>query len=246
MGTALLKLTKAQKLGGRGRGRLTKDKAIRLQHYYRYAITADDGRDIDSMRNRIWATLFHCMSTDEEPHHTRCPQGVDSWCFHQRALARDADPPSHLEHIKHALDHDVAEAMVPVYKHMSDPNLLKRLQKGQTQNNNECLHSVIWSRCTKTVFEGHQKLHGAVASAVGGFNEGATHLTKVMDLLGIESNEMTQAFIESRDRARIAKSEEARKGSRKVLRKQKAEDRKRQRARAEEEEGPAYEAGGYE
>ena len=182
------------------------------------------------------------MSTDKEPHHTGCPQGVHYWCFHQRALARDADPLSHLEHIKHALDHDVAEALVPVYKHMSDPNLLKRLQKGQTQNNNECLHSVIWSRCTKTVSVAHQKLHGAVASAVGGFNEGATHLTRVMDLLGIESNEMTQAFIESR----IAKSEAARKGSRKVLRKQKAEDRKRQRARAEEEEGPAYEAGGFE
>ena len=80
------------------------------------------------------------------------------------------------------------------------------------------------------MFVGHQKLLGAVASAVGGFNEGATYLTKVMDLLGIESNEMTQAFIESRDRSRIAKSEEVRKGSRKVLRKQKAEDRKRQRA----------------
>ena len=118
MGTALLKLTKTQKLGGCGRERLTKDKAIRLQHYYRYAIPADAGRDIDSMWNRIWATLFHCMSTDEEPHHTRCPQGVDSWCFHQQVLATDDDLPSHLEHV---LDHDVAEAMVPVYKHMSSP-----------------------------------------------------------------------------------------------------------------------------
>ena len=119
MGTALLELTKTQKLGGRGCRRLIKDKAIILQHYHRYAITADNGRDIDSMRNRIWATLYHCMSTDEEPHHTRCPQGVDSWRFHQQALARDDDPPSHPEHVKHALDHDVAEAIVPVHKHTS-------------------------------------------------------------------------------------------------------------------------------
>ena len=69
------------------------------------------------------------------------------------------------------------------YTSMSDPNLLKWLQKGQTQNNNECLNSVIWSRCTKTVVVGHQKLLGAVASAVGGFNEGATHLTKVRTCL---------------------------------------------------------------
>ena len=62
MGTALLKLSREKKLGGRGRGRLTKDKAIRLQHYYRYAITASGG-DADNMRDRVWATLFHCMST---------------------------------------------------------------------------------------------------------------------------------------------------------------------------------------
>ena len=81
MGTALLKLTKGQKLGGRGQGRLTKDKAIRLQHYYRFAITADAVPDVESIRTRIWATLFHCMSTDDEPHHDRCARGIDSWCF---------------------------------------------------------------------------------------------------------------------------------------------------------------------
>ena len=53
MGTALLKLAKEQKLGGRGHGRLTKEKAIRPQHYYRYTITQDVNRDVDSMRTRV-------------------------------------------------------------------------------------------------------------------------------------------------------------------------------------------------
>ena len=216
MGTALLKLTKGQKLGGRGQGRLTKDKAIRLQHYYRFAITADATPNIESMRTRIWATLFHCASMDDEPQHDRRPDGIDSWCFYKRAVAADEEPPCHADNMKHALAADVCKAMVPVYQRMSDTNLLKRLQKGQTQNSNECLHSVIWSRCSKTVFVGHRKLHGAVASAVGCFNEGATHLTRVMDLLAIESNEMTQAFVASRDAVRIAKSEQARKGSAKA------------------------------
>ncbi len=246
MGTALLKLTKGQKLGGRGQGRLTKDKAIRLQHYYRFAITADATPNIESMRTRIWATLFHCASTDDEPQHDRCPDGIDSWCFYKRAVAADEEPPCHADNVKHALAADVCKAMVPVYQRMSDTNLLKRLQKGQTQNSNECLHSVIWSRCSKTVFVGHRKLHGAVASAVGCFNEGATHLTRVMDLLAIESNEMTQAFVASRDAVRIAKSEQARKGSTKESRKRKADVRKRERAHAEAQEGPAYEAGGFD
>ena len=119
---------------------------MRLQQCYRYAITASGG-DTDSMRDRLWATLFHCMSTGKEPHHTPCPRGANSWCFYQRALATDEEPPSHELHIKHSLAH-VAEAMVPVYRHMSDPNLLKRLAKGKTQNSNESLHSAIWSRCS--------------------------------------------------------------------------------------------------
>ena len=57
---------------------------------------------------------------------------------------------------------------------------------------------------------------------------------------------MTQAFVESRDAVRIAKSEKARKGNTKDSRKRKADVRKRERAHAEAEEGPAYEAGGFD
>ena len=37
--------------------------------------------------------MFHCISTDDVPHHTRCPTGKDSWCFYQRAEANDQEPP---------------------------------------------------------------------------------------------------------------------------------------------------------
>ena len=113
MGTALLKLSKEKKLGGRGEGRLTKENALRMQHYYRYALNAGAG-DVDGMRNRVWATLFHCMSTDDDPNHTRCPSGEESWCFYKRAEARDEEPPSHAVHVKHPLAFDVAAAMVPI------------------------------------------------------------------------------------------------------------------------------------
>ena len=244
MGTALLKLSKEKKLGGRGEGRLTKEKALRLQKYYRYALNAGAG-DIDNMRNRVWATLFHCVSTDDDPHHTRCPSGKDSWCFYQRAEANDQEPPPHAEHLKHPLAHDVAEAMIPVYQRMSDPNLLKRLLKGRTQNSNECLHSVIWSRCTKTVFVGHRRLMCAVARAVGSFNAGASHLAEVMDLLAIETNEMTQVFVEKSDRLRIAQAERAQRAGAKAHRKGRSDARKLERTLTEEAEGPSYLAGGF-
>ena len=66
------------------------------------------------------------------------------------------------------------------------------MEKGKTQNINECLHSVIWSRWTNHMFVGKHKLEGAVASAISSFNEGSIHrLTQVMQKLAIESNEYT-------------------------------------------------------
>ena len=165
------------------------------------------GGDEDSMRSRVWATLFHCMSTDDDSHHTRCPQ---SWCFfYQQALAEDKEPPPHEGNVKYLLAYYVAKAIVPVYKRMSDPNLLKHLVKCKTQNSNESLHSIIWSRCSKTVFVGWAKLHGAVVRAVSCFNAGACQLTQVMELLAIEVNEVSQAYVEVNDRQRILQSDRA-------------------------------------
>jgi hypothetical protein len=83
MGTALRTLTKKEGLGGRGLGKLTKAKCLSLQKYYRGAIVNNLKTGVDAMRSGIWATFFHCISTDDEPHHDRCPDGPNSWCFFQ-------------------------------------------------------------------------------------------------------------------------------------------------------------------
>ena len=94
MGTALINLGKQKKLGGKGFGRLTKEKAIKFQHYYRWAIVNNIGNQ-DAMRDAIWASLFHCVSTDESPQHGRCPAGPNSWCFYQKSIATNTDIPPH-------------------------------------------------------------------------------------------------------------------------------------------------------
>ena len=73
----------------------------------------------------------------------------------------------------------------PIYDRLSDPNLLKGMEQKKTQNANETLHNVRWSRCSKTVFVGYHKLHGAVASAISAFNEGVVHLSQVQHRLVI-------------------------------------------------------------
>ena len=57
---------------------------------------------------------------------------------------------------------------------------------GRTQNANESLHSVVWSKCPKTTFVGVDRVVSATCSAVSEFNAGieATirHLCDVMEL----------------------------------------------------------------
>lgn len=130
------------------------------------------------MRAAVWATYYHSISTDEEHYHYRCPEGASSCCFLPASCG------SHKDHPTHTLpSHELAKKMVPVYKRMSDQSLLTRMVHGCTQNTNECLNSQIWRRCPKTVFMGKRRMDGAVANAVGVFNEGATELVQLMNKL---------------------------------------------------------------
>ena len=98
--------------------------------------------------------------------------------------------------------------MIPIYERLSDPNLLKRMMRGKTQNANESLHNVIGSRCPKTIFVG--KLHGAVATAILSYNEGAIHMSQVLKKLAIEPNQLMNICIDDIDSIRIQKATKAR------------------------------------
>ena len=128
---------------------------------------------------------------------------------------------------------------------MADPNLLKRLAKGKTQNANECLHLVIWSKCPKTVFVGKWRVEGAVASAVSSFNIGATQLTQVMDRLGAEPSVVSSSILESMDTSRIVGAKHQMREAFKDQRKIQSGQAKHRQAQQEREEGPAYASGGF-
>lgn len=239
MGTALLKLSKEKHLGGRGPGRLTAKMAEWMQRQYKKAISHNKG-DPDGMREAVWACLFHCMSTDDRPLHSRCPIGEESWCFYNKAIAKGEASPSHDRPTSHTLSYDVSKEMIPIFKRVSDLNLMRRLAKGKTQNPNECFHSVVWSRCPKTVFVGAHKLSGAVAKAVSSFNAGSRGLTQIMESMAIEANEITMAYAEQMDKCRISKAEKAATDSARLSRFLKSTSMKRQRAIQYLAEGPTY------
>lgn len=118
-------------------------------------------------------------------------------------LNQGTDPPPHHEHISHPFLPSVAAQFPPIYERMADPNLLRRPAKGKTKNANECLHAVIWSKCSKNVFVGKQRIIAAVASVVSTFSMGATQLTEVMNRLGAEACHITSQILEGMGNDRI-------------------------------------------
>ena len=129
-------------LGGRGWGKLTDAKIDVLQRYYTRAVRSH--KSIDEMRNAIMATWFHCVSTDEEPHHLRCPKGTDSWCFYQRALTAGTEPGSHEEHVSTALDGAVAMDIVDIYPLPGDAHAEREREPALRHLDEVPEDSILW------------------------------------------------------------------------------------------------------
>ncbi|XP_077551374.1 uncharacterized protein LOC144165145 [Haemaphysalis longicornis] len=153
-----------------GRGRLTADLIDKLALYYGRALKSHVG-DVDAMHRAVMATYYHVTPTDGSPNHTFCPSGEQSWCRHNAATAKGEPQPKH----NYNLPSDVAEALLPVYKRLSEKSLLQRCVRGKTQNSNESFHSVIWSLISKDQHSSLFAVEAAVAEAVLRFNTGNKH-----------------------------------------------------------------------
>ena len=70
-----------------GKNKLIDDIIDYFSSKYSSAIRGNQNKTVESMRRSCLCTLLHCTSTDENPHHELCPEGAESWCFFQKALA---------------------------------------------------------------------------------------------------------------------------------------------------------------
>lgn len=210
MGTRLRNLVKSykgKKVGARmgvgGAGRLSAAEIDRLQQYYGLAIRRNVG-DLAAMRRAVWAIYFHKSSTDEEPSHNLCPKGQDSWCKYQKNIT-GGEPYQH----KHSLPREVMEIIKPVFRDLSDQELLKKCMHGRTQNPNECFNSIIWERLPKNVFVQLETLKLGVMDAINTFNDGSISRTKVLEYMGIEPGQNMVRGLKAIDQLRVAEANEA-------------------------------------
>ena len=170
--------------GLKGANRLTADLVNRLQNYYGIAIRSHTG-DKPGMITAI--TAIYCHHAND---HSFCPPGESSWCKYNRG-----DP----SYAPKEIQPEVLDLMEPVFERLSDEDLLERLQRGDTQNSNEALHSLIWRRCPKGVFASLEIIRLSTSLAVIQRNVGSVGLASVLHSLGILDTDVSIRLLEKID-----------------------------------------------
>ena len=105
------------------------------------------------------------------------------------------------------LSPDVAKHVKDVYTRLSHVDLLNRCAMGRTQNANESLHSVVWSKCQKTSFVGLERVLSATCSAVSEFNAGVeTTMRNLCDVMEVPAGGHLLASAEKADHRRLGQA----------------------------------------
>ena len=189
-----LKLSDGKTVGGKGR--LT-DKAIdKIQNFYGQCIRNYVG-DLEGMKDGVWAIFGHMICNDDltlEEQHNLCPKGKDSWCKYwsdnKNYNGSNRLPAVFIPELK------------PIFKDLTKENLLNRCLRGLTQNQNEALNGVLWSKCPKYKFSGKRKVNLAICDTICQFNTGSANKAVILGNFGIDAGTRTLAGFEKTGRSK--------------------------------------------
>ncbi|GFV25237.1 integrase catalytic domain-containing protein [Trichonephila clavipes] len=115
---------KAVSIGGETVGSLKETAIVKLTNFYRNAIK-DNCNDVEKMKRAIYATLYHCSSTDAKPKHNKCTNAKRSWCFFKRAFANGKSSENHSV-MKTKLTEEVVAKILLVYQRLASNEILSR------------------------------------------------------------------------------------------------------------------------
>ena len=204
------------------------------------------------MKKAIGAILLHCTKFDkddekdenerEENRHRFFLKGSVSWCKFKKREQSGSDKSGYSINIPEFI-HDIIKS---IFMKLSSDELLSKCKHGQTQNGNEALNNMIWTKCQKAIFVERPLLEMSVNSAILEYNEGSTGVFKVFDIFNISPVICSVRLSRKRDRISVVgmarKSCEKGKKKRKHIRKVKkgiVDDEK------DNEKSESYVAGGF-
>ena len=190
-----------------GKGKLTDNVINSLSSYYGKAIRDNQDKDVESMRKACLSGFKHVTSTNEQPDHDYCPQGSDSYCFYNKAIANRETPADHNKmKVKMDLGQDEKDLVRNVYESLTSDDLLKKCLKGRTQNPNESIHSKLWNKLRKTKSYGLKTVQHAVAQTANEHNVGYAN-SNVLKTIGFSHSTVQRESLDmSKDKIRQAHS----------------------------------------
>ncbi|GFX22629.1 uncharacterized protein TNCV_2993641 [Trichonephila clavipes] len=122
------------------------------------------------MKKAIDTTLHHSISTDQNSQQSKCPIGADSWCFYQSARAKGQNPGLHKQ-VGTPINEIFLPHILSIYQRLASNELLERCINCGTQNANESLHNMIWSKCPKEIFVTKNRVKNAALEAIWEFDK---------------------------------------------------------------------------
>ena len=185
--------------------RLT-DKIIgRIQTYYGYAIGNNKGND-EKIVKAIWAIFYHLILDPSyesfDAQQSYCPDGEGSWRKYKKYLLHGKTTYDQ----KKCLPFVFCGELKPIFEWLSSSDLLNSCKQGLTQNQNESLNNVLWTKCSKQVFIGKERFTIAVCEAIAVFNDGARSTKTLFEKLKLACGQNTSKALNVRNNIRLRDS----------------------------------------
>ena len=124
-----------------------------------------------------------------------------SWCKYHRDRInnlKEYEP-------KKCLPNVFRGELKPLFERLSSNDLLLGCQKGLTQNQNESLNGVVWSRIPKRLFCGKRRFTISLCDAVSQFNDGAKGRKNLLKTLNLKVTFNTMTGLKRQDTIRLTK-----------------------------------------
>ena len=92
-----------------------------------------------------------------------------------------------LNTLKHAniLPQAIMEEVRPIFKDLARTELLRKCERGYTQNSNESINNLVWKYCPKEKHHGLVTVETLVAIAVCIFNDGCRRLGQILEAMDV-------------------------------------------------------------
>ena len=195
LGHVQKRLKKHLKKKSNSYSKLSAGNVERVGQLYALVVSQNRGKSPSVIQKALWNLLEK---------HDNCPFSTESWCYIQKALADNAQDPTvtiPLLRQPYLNDSEYGRAQ-EVFDTFASLTMYGTLTMGQTQNDNESLHSIIGHNSPKTKHVGQKSIVASTAFAVCTFNDGELALASVLDAMSIVPSYNTLLHLSRRDHRR--------------------------------------------